>query len=416
MRSMMKSRLRLVAPLWLAAAALVSPAHAADVVLENVNQVDGEATLSFRRIEVSDTNLAREDLEALFSGKLDASAAAALVEKMKAAKVSIPELQLAVKGGTITLRDFLATDVDMGKASRLALGSADGALVSDDGQPVTFHANALTVDGFSVGGLVAAARTHDAAALVLHTRQVSFAGLDGTVADKDTPKDAVGGNLWHVRLGGLDATTSWDGDVPLVGKAVMKSFVIEPPRASTAGRTLASYGWDRLDFGMNVSGSYDPAARVYTIDDYTLSEAKSGSLTLTTKIGSIDKAVFTGAKETRMVALLNGDVSNVTLRFDNAGLFEKAVDFFGSSQKMSADAVRKQWAAMATQFIPFLMAGDPAGLKIATAVNAFIAQPKRLEIKATAKGEPIKFMDLAAMEDDPSELLARAQIDASAGN
>ena len=109
-------------------------------------------------------------------------------------------------------------------------------------------------------------------------------------------------------------------------------------------------------------------------------------------------------------------MSNVVLRFDNAGLFEKAVDFFGSSQKMSPAAVRKQWSAMATQFIPFMLAGDPAGLKIASAVNAFIAQPTRLEIKATAKGEPIKFMDLAAMKDDPGELLARAQLDASAGN
>ena len=409
-------RPRLGAVLCLAAGAFASPALAADVLLENVTQVDGDATLTFRSIEVKDTNLTREDLGALFAGKLDTVAGAALVEKMKAAKVSIPELQLAVKGGTITLHDIVATDIDSGKAGRVALASADGALVTDDGQPLAFHANALAIEGLSVSGLVAAAKTDDATALMLHTRQVTFAGLEGTAADTDTPKDAVGGNLWHLRLGSADATTTWDGDVPLVGKAAMKNFVIEPPRASTAGRTLASYGWDRLDFGLTISGAYDPAARAYTIDDYTLSEAKSGSLTLTTRIGSIDKAVFTGAKETRLVALLNGDVSNVVLRFDNAGLFEKAVDFFGSSQKMSPAAVRKQWSAMATQFIPFMLAGDPAGLKIASAVNAFIAQPTRLEIKATAKGEPIKFMDLAAMKDDPGELLARAQLDASAGN
>jgi hypothetical protein len=387
-------------------------ARAEDVTLQGITIADDEASVLFPRIEVTGTNLSEAELRKLFTKTTPAAEVTDLVGRMKAARISIPETQVSLKGGKFTLRDFLVTDVDSGRTGKLSLGSLDGNGVGKDSQPATVHSNAISIENGDFAGVIAAARSHDAADLKFKMSRMTWGGFDLTAADKDTPADALGGNLWRVHMDSFDASINYDGDIPLKGAAEVKSLTVEPPRASNEGKSLAQLGYDKLDFGILTSGNYDPATKTYTLDNYAMKEARSGTLALRSKLGSLDRSAFIGSNESRLAALLNGDVSLVSLRFDNAGLFEKALAYFAAQQKKPVDTIRRQWAGAATQFIPFLMGGDPAGLKIAEAANKFIANPKSLTLTATPRGAPVKFTEFMAMKADPSEILGRVQLDA----
>jgi hypothetical protein len=113
----------------------------------------------------------------------------------------------------------------------------------------------------------------------------------------------------------------------------------------------------------------------------------------------------------RLAALAKGNVSSATLSLVNNGLFEKAVAYVAKAQRTTPDAIKQEWSAMATQLLPALLGGDPASLKLATAVTKFIAAPKTLTVAVKAKADPIAFSEIMAMA--PAALLQHIVLDAT---
>ena len=125
--------------------------------------------------------------------------------------------------------------------------------------------------------------------------------------------------------------------------------------------------------------------------------------------------MFSGLERTQKnAAYLAGDVASLSIRYDNQGLFEKAVDFLAKQQKKAPEALRKEWSAMATAMLPMLLGGDPAAQKLGAAVGKFIEAPKTITITARAKGAPVKFTDFTSFRA-PADALARIELDAAAG-
>ena len=63
--------------------------------------------------------------------------------------------------------------------------------------------------------------------------------------------------------------------------------------------------------------------------------------------------------------------------------------------------------------LPMLMGGDPASLKIAESLGAFVREPKSLTVSLKAKGAPVRFSDAPALAD-PSSFLDRVELNVSA--
>ena len=233
-----------------------------------------------------------------------------------------------------------------------------------------------------------------------------------TFPDKDTPATAAGGNLYKVAIASVEGQGTYAGDLPDKGSGELKSLTIEPPKASKFGQGLAEFGYDRIDIGFTMSGSYDANAKTYVLDDYTIRGVDAGSLGFKAQFGDIDKSAFSGDQASRLAALANGNVSSAAVSFVNNGLFEKAVAYIAKMQKKTPDAIKQQWSAMATQLLPALLGGNPAALKLATAVTKFIAAPKALTITAKAKGGPLAFSEFTTAA--PALLLQRIDLDATA--
>ena len=385
-----------------------------NVVLENVSvAVKDKGATVFKRIEVTNTNLTKDELAKLFSGAASKDDAAALIKKMKADKISIPEAVFTDKDSTFTFRDFLATGVNEGKVANAVLKSVDGTGKSKGGS-VTFKAGALELQGLGFGSAISAMTGGDLTDGSAQIGKMSFAGFQMTMPDDDTKADAPGGNLIKISLASLTAESTYDGEIPLKGKGEAKGLVIEPPKNSEFGKSLASFGYDKITVGFVASGNYDKTKKTYDLDNFTISGVNAGAVGMKILLGGIEPSVFSANKEAKLMGLMGGDVSSFSLRFDNAGLFEKGVDFTAKQQKKSPDALKKEWSAMATQFLPLILGGDPASLKLAEAAAKFIATPKNITISIKSKGAPLKFVELMQIRD-PNALLKLVNIDAVAG-
>ena len=392
-----------------------SGALAADVSLDNLSFATKDGgTASIKHVEFDGTNLSKDEVSTLFSNTSTSATRAPIIAKLQAAKILIPDIVIADKDktGAVTFHDFQATGINAGKVDHMSLAGFDGAGTIPNTGLAKLQSGAVTIDGGDFSRLLPALRDGDLTnAGSSQINHFDWQGFTLTFPDKDTPATAAGGNLYKITLASVDGQATYNGDYPAKGSAELKDLVIEPPKASAFGAGLALFGYDKIDLGFTLSGSYDAGSKTYALDNYTINGANAGALGFKAQFGGIDKTAFTGDKQAKIAALANGNISSATLSFTNNGLFEKAVGFFAKTQKVTPDAIKQQWSAMATQILPALLGGDPASLKLATAVTKFIAAPKSLTIAVKAKGAPVAFSEL--MAEAPAALMQRIDLNAT---
>lgn len=400
----------------LATLAAAGPAAAQNnVTLDNlrITMPEGKSTLTIPKVEVTDTNLSRDEIARLFSSNLDKTEANALATRMKAARISIPEAALAGKEGRIAFGPFLASGIDQGRFEKASLAAFGGSYTDENGEEGSVKSGALELEGGNLASVLAAARAGDMAGATVQLGRISWSGFEMTFADKDTAKTVPGGNRYTIKLGSLEARTSYEGVVPLKSAGELKGFVIEPPKGSGFGKSLADFGLQRLDLGLAIAATYDPNARVLSVQDYTVSGVDAGSLGLSGQFGSLDSGIFTAMGPVRLKALFGGDVSQLQAKFVNRGLFEKALAYFAKQQKKTVESLRAEWAAMSTQILPLLLGGDPASLSLAQSLQTFINDPKSLTISLKARGASVPIAQLQAIRD-PQTFLALVEVSAKA--
>lgn len=387
------------------------------VSLDDISVQAGEkTTYKFKRIDLTGANLSRDEATKLFSGAASPDETAALLAKLEARRISIPEVVVAkAGGGSTTFRDFVAEGVSGGKVARATLSGFDGVIPMENGAgDATLKGFALTIDGLDLQRLFAALKAgkniEDGGAKLA---RLAWNGFELTFPDKDTPASAPGGNLIKIKLASMSGDQTYDGDVPLKGSGAINGLVVELPKASEVGAALAAQGYDKIETSLRFNGAYDPARRAYSLDDFTIDAAQVGSIGLRGQFSSVDKTAFLGGKEERLSALLKADVGSLDIRVVNGGAFEKVVAYFAQSEKKTPEAIKAGWAAFVGQAGPVLLPGEPAAAKVGDALAKFIAYPKSLTIAAKGKAGPVKISDLAAI-DNPSAALAKIDVDAFA--
>ncbi|MDB5594670.1 MAG: hypothetical protein JWM36_1631 [Hyphomicrobiales bacterium] len=404
------------AALGLVLLAFAAPATAQNnLALDNlrITLPEGKSTLAIPHIEVTNTNLSREEFARLFSADVPVDEGRALAERMKADRISIPEAVLSSKDARITFGPFLASGIDAGRFQAVSLGGFNGTFSSEKTSEGKVSSGPLELGGGNLAGLLSAARDGDMSGAAVQVSHVSWTGVEVTFADGETPKSAPGGNLYHVKLGSLTNDTTYDGAIPVKSSGAFRSVVVEPPKASKFGKSLDSFGYQRLDLGFSVAASYDQKGRTLTLSDYTLSGAQAGSLGLSGLLGSLDPAIFTAAGPLRLRALVNGDVSRFEAKFVNQGLFEKTLAYFAAQQKKSEAALKAEWSAMATQIFPILLGGDPSALALGQSLQSFIENPRSLTISLKSRGAAVPLGQLQAIKD-PATFLALVEVTAKA--
>ena len=387
-------------------------AQSSDVRIDSLKIGNGDDGIELKGVAFTDTNLSRDEIDALLAIDTPADRRTALGARLKASSASVVEIIMGSPAtALLTFTGLRAENVDQGKIRRLTLaGGQAGPII--DGKPGTFHAGALTIDEIDVSSVLASLIKGSLLSAKPTVARLSWNGFEASFPDKDTPATAPGGNVINLRLGALDAQTLFEGGTPTKSTSAIRNLVVEFPKASETGKTLARAGYDRMDLSMTTAIAFNPAKKSLMLDDFTISGVGMGSVGLRAEFGNIDPAMLNGDPMAALAALMTIELASTELSLTNDGLIDKALVMAAAEQGKKPEQLKKEAGAMVTQFTPMLLGGDPASLQVAAALGAFIREPKSLSVKVKGKEGPLKFTDLDF--DQPMTILQQVDITAAA--
>jgi len=386
-------------------------------VFENVRTKSDDGTVEFSapRIEVQGANVTRAQMERIAGASATEAERFDFLMTLRARRISIPEMtvqNLEDQKSRIVVRGSVAENVDAGRFDRMALGGFEGIFAGEGMGDGALKSGPIVLEGGDFSKLLAAAKAGAPENGTAKLKLFTWSGFEATVPDTDLPPTAVGGNLYRVAIGSVRAATDYAGDLPTKATASFDGIVFTAPPGSEAGRSLAGFGYEKLELGMTFDGVYDPAARTFQLNDYSLRGANAGSLAMSGAFGALAPEAFVGEGEKRASALMGSNVTSLTVRYVDSGLAQKAMAFYAATQGKNVTAVRRELTMM-TGALPILMGGDPASLRLAQAFGAFILDPKSLTVSLKGKKGPITWADIANM-GDPSTFFSRVELTATA--
>ena len=387
-------------------------AQSSDVRIDSLKIGNGDDGIELKGVAFTDTNLSRDEIDALLAIDTPADRRTALGARLKASSASVVEIIMGSPAtALLTFTGLRAENVDQGKIRRLTLaGGQAGPII--DGKPGSFHAGALTIDEIDVSSVLASLIKGSLLSAKPTVARLSWNGFEASFPDNDTPATAPGGNVINLRLGAFDAQTLFEGGTPTKSTSAIRNLVVEFPKASETGKTLARAGYDRMDLSMTTAIAFNPAKKSLMLDDFTISGVGMGSVGLRAEFGNIDPAMLNGDPMAALAALMTIELASTELSLTNDGLIDKALAMAAAEQGKNPEQLKKEAGAMVTQFTPMLLGGDPASLQVAAALGAFIREPKSLSVKVKGKEGPLKFTDLDF--DQPMTILQQVDITAAA--
>jgi hypothetical protein len=366
------------------------------------------AVMTIKHAEFKGTNLSKDEIVKMLTPDTSADDETALVQKLKVAEMSIPAIDIVPKeGGAVHIHDVSGKDIDAGKIGTFSISGIDGAGTDKDG-PISIKAGAFIMEDADLADALSAAKDPSQISPMTHLGHFSWVGIDMTVPDKD-----AGGKPIHIALGSIEVRNTYDGAVFKQGATALKSLVIEPAKGSEFANNIAILGFTRVELSARVAAHYDAGAKKLTLDDFTIDGANAGAIGLKADFSDIDPSVFGADAAARMAAVAGGAINAIEIKFANAGLFEKSVAFYADQQKVTPEALKKQWAAAAGQMLPAVLGGDPSALKIAAEAQKFITAPTNMTITVKPKSGAFKFAD-AMGAGDPMAVIGTLDIAAVA--
>jgi hypothetical protein len=381
-----------------------------DVTIDDFSTTDKEgAKIAIKHIEFKNTNLEKEEIQKILTPDAPKDEKLALIQKLKADKVSIPTIEVTPKkGGLIHLNGFEADDIDEGKVAKMSFASIDGG-GEENGAKVSIKSGALRLEDADLAEVLKATGSSPDSPVKGRLGHMTWEGVD-VVA----PDDKVPGKTIHLAFASFELKSDYDGDVVKQGSTMLKGFVLEPAPGSEFATQLSAFGYSKIELAAAIGAHYDATAKALSLENFTVEGVQMGSVGLKANFGDIEPALFTGGQDERMQALIGASIASLEIKLVNAGIFEKALAFYAKQQGTSPDALKQQVAAAATQMVPVLLGGNPDSLKVAAEAQKFINTPKNLTLSVKAKGDPLKAADFMGAAGDPTAILGKLDISAVA--
>ena len=387
------------------------PAFAADLTLDNLTIKEDKGVLRIARVDVTNTNFTRDELQRLLDTSADGKGSLELLARFTADRMAISGATFAGDEGTMIFAPILATGIDKGRVAKLASEGVDITLKNMDGGAGDLKIRALEIERADFAALLNAVLAGRPDLIDFQAEKIVWAGFDLSLPDEHVKADAPGGNRIHVGLRSLNATTTYQGKLPVLSSADIGNLVIELSPTSEGARNLANIGYKKLDFSISGHMRYDPATRDMTIDDYTMTGVDVGRLVISGKIGNLDPALFgPGTPEVKMAASILANLSALEIRFVNEGAVDKGFAYAAAEQGKTAPALRSEVSLMAGQMLPLLLGGNPAALPLARGVQDFLRDSRNFTLTLKSRGAPVPLSSLASL-GDPATFFALVDVE-----
>ncbi|HET7716023.1 MAG TPA: hypothetical protein VFK86_10390 [Bauldia sp.] len=208
-----------------------------------------------------------------------------------------------------------------------------------------------------------------------------------------------------------------EGGLPRDFALNVASINIPPELIATAEgdfrQLVEGLGYESFVVNILIEGGYETGSDRLTLRNFAIDAPDVGKFSLAGTISGVKASDL--ADDQSPDALANGKLENLTIRFDNAGVVERALDM----QAKMMGASREDVVAQLNGALPFMLnaINNPAFQeKVAKAGSAFLTDPKSLTI-TVSPAEPVAFQEIMGnVMSAPQTLPDMLSIDVTANN
>ncbi|MGA0595454.1 hypothetical protein [Enterovirga sp. CN4-39] len=192
------------------------------------------------------------------------------------------------------------------------------------------------------------------------------------------------------------------------------SVPLEAAARNETARPLAALGYDKIDASLTANLGWEAPGQELVIRELSAEGAGMGRLLVRGVVGNLSKDAFSPDEALAVVAWMSATARSLEVIVQNAGLFEKLLAAQAAEKKRSVDELRREYGMMAAVAVPVMLGNSAAAKAVGQAVARFVAKPGRLVIEARARDAAgLGVADFAAAPD-PTALLDKLDLSASA--
>ena len=221
-------------------------------------------------------------------------------------------------------------------------------------------------------------------------------------------------------IGGFDLTLDkYRNGIPSAVTSHLTNLIVDLPTDTSDEQiqTLVDLGVTKVDAGFGFDVSWNEADNTIVINDISVSGANLASMALTGTIVNATEDLFGIDSTTALMAAMGLGIRDLKVDVTDAGLSDIILATAAADQGTKPETLRPIFAGLAQGTVISVLAGATNAQSVGTAINNFIAgTAKQLTLTMTAKDQTtgISFPEFAAAEADPTVLIDKVDIDASA--
>ncbi|MBN9083665.1 MAG: hypothetical protein BGP04_15650 [Rhizobiales bacterium 62-17] len=407
MRDISRTIRKTAAAATLFASALLLPGAAAlaqnKIVLENHVFDNGDAgKITFHSIELTDSNLDRDDVLKLFSATTPAEEATALAARLSASRLLIPALTFTAKTLQGTVKDIEATDIVAGTIKRYTTSQYQSTFIGDDGKEEAKIAASEAENG-SVTALIRMLRNFDPLTDTSAYTHLAFREFEFGFEDKDlAPYTSPGGMVWF-RMDRLANTITYGDtllrrstlqidkltlDLPGLMRELSNEFGIDP--------SLAAF--------VTLEGDYDPASKTIT-SKFTLRANDHITLSIAGRLVDVEPNAMTSPPYRSRPELLSAAIRDADISLIDNGAIAKLLASWAQTEGSSPAKATREAVREAQTSVTDLFGRNAGSRQLSKGIGDFIRKPGHLKIVAAAKRDPLKLADL--IDEDTTKFLEK---------
>lgn len=247
----------------------------------------------------------------------------------------------------------------------------------------------------------------------------AFAGLAFSDVVVDIPDPENDGARLQGSIGAFDLTLdAYLNGIPTDVLTTASNIYLELPEDSEDEQLqqLLALGVTSIDAGFTIDAAWNEAENTISIDELSVTGVDLATIALAGTITNATEALFGMDEDQALMAAMGVAISNLTLDITDDGLTDIILASVAAEQGADPATLRPVFAGLAEGTIVGMLAGAAEAQKVGAALNSFVSgRAKYLTIDMTAKEAPgLGLADFVAAESDPTALLGKVTIDASA--
>lgn len=302
--------------------------------------------------------------------------------------------------------------------------SMDGLEASVEGDG-TFSVGNVTIKQMDLTGpiaaIAAAPAAIDEAWFMANARALipAFEGFSFSDVVVDIPDPDVEGQRIAASIGNFDLTLgNYFNGIPTSAVTTASNIVVDLPEDSDDEQLqqLLALGITSIDAGFTLDSSWSEAEDTISINEFSVTGADLATVALSGTIVNAGEALFSLDENQSLAAAMALAIRHLKLDVTDDGLSNIILASVAADQGSDPATLRPVYAGLAEGTVIGVLAGAAEAQKVGAAISAFISgKAKHLTIDMTAKeAAGLGMMDFMAAEDDPTALIGKVTIDATA--